>query len=117
MHIAHNVIVGEDTVLVAHVAISGSTTIGNRVTMAGQSSAAGHIVIADDVIVGARGGVSADVPAGHIVSGAPHMPHRNWLKASRSFEKLPEMRKTIKLFEKKISSLETEVETLKGGSK
>lgn len=117
VHVAHNVTVGEDTVLVAQVGISGSTELGNRVIMAGQSSAIGHIKIDDDVIVGARGGVSSNVTAGQVVSGAPHMPHRDWLKASRCFPKLPEMRKTISSLEKRVQEIKYEIERLKGSNK
>jgi UDP-3-O-[3-hydroxymyristoyl] glucosamine N-acyltransferase len=60
-------------------------------------------------MVGARGGVSADVPAKQIVSGAPHMPHRTWLRAVRAFEKLPETRKTITELERRIAQLEEEL--------
>ena len=109
VHIAHNVTIGEDSVIVAQVGISGSAQLGNRVTMAGQSSTVGHVKVGDDVIVGARGGISADVPSGQIVSGAPHMPHRTWLKATRCFEKLPEMRKTINKLASKIRELESEI--------
>ncbi|MEI6124918.1 MAG: UDP-3-O-(3-hydroxymyristoyl)glucosamine N-acyltransferase [Pseudomonadota bacterium] len=105
VHIAHNVIVGEDTVLVAQVGISGSTKIGNRVTLAGQVGTVGHITIGDDVIVGAKGGISADIPPGQIVSGAPHMPHRTWLKAVQSFQKLPDLRRAVHQLEKKVDEL------------
>ncbi len=116
VHVAHNVTVGEDTVLVAQVGISGSTKIGNRVILAGQSSTVGHITIGDDVIVGARGGISKDVSSGQVVSGAPHMPHRIWLKATRTFEKLPEMRRAIRVLEKKIKDLECIMKSLEGGN-
>ena len=109
VHIAHNVTVGEDTVLVAQVGISGSTKIGSRVTLAGQVGTVGHITIGDDVIVGAKGGISADIPPGQIVSGAPHMPHRTWLKAVQSFPKLPDMRRTLHQLVKKVSELEQKI--------
>lgn len=110
VQIAHNVIMGEDCAIVAQVGISGSTKLGNRVTLAGQVGLIGHITIGDDVIVGAQGGVSADIPPGQIVSGSPQMPHRTWLKASRSFEKLPEMRKTLHALEKKVAELEKQLQ-------
>ena len=115
VHIAHNVIVGEDTVVVAQVGISGSTRIGKRVTLAGQVGIVGHISIGDDAIVGAKTGVSGNVPPGQIVSGYPHMQHRDWLKASRTIPKLPEMRMTIKKLEDKVQQLESLVHELKGG--
>lgn len=112
VQIAHNVVIGEDSAIVAQVGISGSTKVGNRVVMGGQVGTVGHITIGDDVMIGAKGGVSSDIPPGQIVSGSPHMPHRTWLKASRSFEKLPEMRRTVQALEKKVSGLEHAIETL-----
>ncbi len=115
VHIAHNVIIGENTVVVAQAGISGSTSIGKRVTLAGQVGIVGHITIGDDVIVGAKTGVSADVPNGQIVSGYPHMPHRDWLKASRTFPRIPEMRLALKRLETKIQEIETALNTLRQG--
>jgi UDP-3-O-[3-hydroxymyristoyl] glucosamine N-acyltransferase len=117
VHIAHNVIVGEDTVVVAQVGISGSTRIGKRVTLAGQVGIVGHISIGDDAIVGAKTGVSGDVPPGQIVSGYPHMPHRDWLKASRTIPKLPEMRIALKKMEDKVQQIETLLNALQEGEK
>ena len=106
VHIAHNVVVGEDTLLVAQVGISGSTTIGKHVTLAGQVGVVGHLEIGDNTIVGAKTGVSGSVPADTIVSGYPHMPHRQWLKSSRCFPLLPEMRKTLKHLEERMKQVE-----------
>jgi UDP-3-O-[3-hydroxymyristoyl] glucosamine N-acyltransferase len=83
VHIAHNVIVGEDTIIVAQVGISGSTTVGKHVTLAGQVGIVGHVTIGDEVMVGAKTGVSGDVPSAQVVSGYPHMPHKQWLKSSK----------------------------------
>lgn len=109
IQIAHNCTIGEDSIIIAHTGISGSTHIGDRVTMAGQSATAGHVKIGNDVTVGARGGIAVDVPPGQIVSGAPHMPHRDWLRSTLIFRKLPEMNQTIKDLKKKISELESKI--------
>lgn len=106
VHIAHNVVVGEDTLIVAQVGISGSTTIGNHVTLAGQVGVVGHLEIGDNAIVGAKTGVSGSVPAGEVVSGYPHMPHRQWLKAARCYPLLPEMRKTLRNLQERMERLE-----------
>ncbi len=106
VHIAHNVVVGEDTLLVAQVGISGSTVIGNHVTLAGQVGVVGHVEIGDNTMVGAQTGISGSVTANSIVSGTPHMPHREWLKASRCFPLLPQMRKTLKALEERLLKLE-----------
>ena len=109
IQVAHNCTIGEDSIIIAHTGISGSTHIGDRVTMAGQSATAGHVKIGNDVTVGARGGVAVDVPPGQIVSGAPHMPHRDWLRSTLIFRKLPEMNQTIKELKKKITELESKI--------
>jgi UDP-3-O-[3-hydroxymyristoyl] glucosamine N-acyltransferase len=109
IQVAHNCTIGEDSIIIAHTGISGSTHIGDRVTMAGQSATAGHVKIGNDVTVGARGGVAVDVPPGHTVSGAPHMPHRDWLRSTLIFRKLPEMNQTIKELKKKITELESKI--------
>jgi len=109
VQIAHNVVIGEDSAIVAQVGISGSTKLGNRVTLAGQVGLIGHITIGDDVIVGAQGGVAAGIPSGQIMSGCPAIPHKTWLKASRSFEKLPDMRKTLHELEQKVAALEQQL--------
>jgi UDP-3-O-[3-hydroxymyristoyl] glucosamine N-acyltransferase len=106
VHIAHNVIIGEDCCVVAQTGISGSTKLGDRVIMAGQSAAIGHISIGNDVIVGARGAVSGNVPDGQIVSGAPAIPHRDFLRATATFPQLPEMRRTLKQLTQKVEALE-----------
>jgi len=115
VHIAHNVTVGEDTILVAQVGISGSTSIGKRVILAGQVGVVGHITIGDDAIAGAKTGISGNVEARQVVSGYPHMPHRDWLKSSRTINKLPEMRLTIKRLEEKVTQLEALLQGLKQG--
>jgi UDP-3-O-[3-hydroxymyristoyl] glucosamine N-acyltransferase len=108
VQIAHNVVVGEDTVIVAQVGISGSVTIGSHVTLAGQVGVAGHITIGDNVTVGAQAGVAKAIPAGETMSGTPAMPHNTWLRSSVIIPKLPEMARKIKELEKRIVRLEKE---------
>lgn len=106
VHIAHNVIVGENTVIVAQAGISGSVTIGKHVILAGQTAVAGHLEIGDNVIVGARGGVSKSLPKGEVVSGAPEMPHKTWLRVQRIMPRLPELKKKIEELEKRLNRIE-----------
>lgn len=117
VHIAHNVVIGEDSLLVALVGVSGSTKIGNHVTLAGNVGVVGHIEIGDNTIVGAKSGVSGSVPANSIVSGYPHMPHKQWLKSSRCYPLLPQMRKTINYLEKKVKALEEIIQKQAGDNK
>ncbi len=113
VQIAHNVIVGEDSLLVSQVGISGSTRLGDRVIMAGQSATIGHLKIGDDVIIGARGAAVSDVAPGQVVSGAPAIPHKTFLKSSQIFAKLPDMRKRLLALEKTVRVLESELSKLK----
>ncbi|WP_429884917.1 UDP-3-O-(3-hydroxymyristoyl)glucosamine N-acyltransferase [Geoalkalibacter halelectricus] len=106
VQIAHNVEIGEDTIIVSQVGISGSTRIGDHCTFGGQAGVAGHIRIGDDVIIAARGGVASNVPPGQVMSGTPVMPHKDWLKASMTFPKLPEMRRDVQALKKRLAELE-----------
>ncbi|MEW6683073.1 MAG: UDP-3-O-(3-hydroxymyristoyl)glucosamine N-acyltransferase [Nitrospirota bacterium] len=117
VHIAHNVVVGEDCLLVAQVGISGSTELGRGVVLAGQVGVTGHLRIGDGVMVGAQGGVIADVEAGQVVSGTYAMPHPTWLRVQATLPLLPEMRRTIKKLEARVAELEKRLEGNKVRSK
>ena len=106
VHVAHNVVVGEDTLLVAQVGIAGSARIGHHVIIAGQAGITGHVTVGDHVIVGSQAGVAKSIPDGTVVSGSPEMPHRLWLRVSNIVPKLPEMKKKIRELEKRIESME-----------
>lgn len=106
VQIAHNVKIGQDTVIVAQVGVAGSTTIGSRAQIGGQTGIAGHIEIGDDVMIGAQSGVAGDIPKGSVMSGYPAIPHGDWLRASTVFSKLPEMKKRLAELEKLVRELE-----------
>jgi len=114
VQVAHNVIVGEDSIIVAQVGISGSTKIGSNVTLAGQVGMVGHIEIGDNVIVGAQSGVGHDLPANQVFTGTPAIPHREYLRSVTVFPKLPEMRRTLIEIEKRLKKIE---ETLSSSEK
>ncbi|HUL23780.1 MAG TPA: UDP-3-O-(3-hydroxymyristoyl)glucosamine N-acyltransferase [Thermodesulfobacteriota bacterium] len=114
--VAHNVVIGEDSVIVSQVGISGSTKIGSNVILAGQVGLVGHIEIGDNVMVGAQAGVTHDLPANQGYLGSPALPHREFLRAITTFPKLPEMRKTLLDLEKRIAKME-EALSLKGKEK
>lgn len=106
VQIAHNVKIGADSIIVAQVGIAGSTQIGKHCTLGGQVGVAGHIKVGDNTMVGAQSGIAGNQPGGEIISGTPAIPHRDWLRASKSFAKLPEMRKEIKKLTKQIEELQ-----------
>ena len=105
VQIAHNVRVGEHSLLVAQVGISGSTHLGHHVTMAGQSGAAGHLRIGNGVIVGAKGAVFRDVGDGSFVSGIPARPHREWLRGNANLQRLDRLRKRVEELERSLAEL------------
>jgi UDP-3-O-[3-hydroxymyristoyl] glucosamine N-acyltransferase len=112
VHIAHNVKIGDNTLVVAQVGIAGSTCIGKNVIIAGKAGISGHLTIGDSAIVGPYAGVSKDVPENEIVSGIPHMAHKTWLKVANIIPRLPEMRKKIFSFEKRLKNLENKSEEM-----
>lgn len=113
VQIAHNVVIGENSIIVAQVGISGSTKLGASVILGGQAGLVGHITIGDNVMVAAQSGVREDVAPGQIVSGSPNMPHGNWLRTQACLPRLPEMRKTVNSLLKRIERLEEEVKNRK----
>jgi UDP-3-O-[3-hydroxymyristoyl] glucosamine N-acyltransferase len=106
VQIGHNVVVEEDSILVAQVGISGSTHIGKKVVLAGQAGLVGHITVGDGAIVTAKAGVYKDIGPGEVMSGFPMMPHKKWLRAMPVVAKLPELKKEIDALKKRIEQLE-----------
>ena len=83
IHIAHNVILGEDSAIAASCAIAGSTKIGKNFRMGGLSGVLGHLEICDDVSVGAHTLITKDIQEpGDYVGIMPAQSHKNWAKSS-----------------------------------
>ena len=108
VQIAHNVVVGENSIIVSQAGISGSTTLGKSVILGGQAGVVGHIRVGDHVMAAARTGIHKDVPPDQIISGAPHRPHREWLRQEACLSKLPELRQTLKTLQRQVAALELE---------
>jgi len=104
--IAHNVVIGEDSIIVAQVGISGSTKVGSNVTLGGQAGLTGHITIGDNVMVAAKSGVMNDLAPNAAYMGAPAIPHREQMRVISATLKLPEMKKTLKEFEARLKKIE-----------
>lgn len=105
VQIAHNVVIGENSIIVAQVGISGSTTIGKNVTLAGQVGVVGHINIGDNAIVMAQSGVSKSVPEGTIVWGYPAKRQDIAKRVNACVQNLPRLYKTVEEIKKKIEEL------------
>ncbi len=106
VHVAHNVAIGENTLVVAQVGISGSTRVGRNVTLAGQAGLAGHIQIGDGAQVGAQAGVTKSVPERSRVSGYPAMAHDRARRLTAYYRRLPELFEELKRLKAKVAELE-----------
>ena len=106
VHIAHNVIVGENCFFVAFTGISGSTKIGNNVTFAGQSGSVGHITIGNNCVFAGKSGVTGNVPDNSFYAGFPARPHKEWLKNEAAQRKIPAMLKRLQEMEGRLQELE-----------
>ncbi len=109
VQIAHNVEVGENTVMAAQVGIAGSVKIGKHCMFGGQVGLAGHIKIADHVNFGAQSGVISDIKEATTVLGAPAIPAKNFMRSSAIFGRLPEMYRTIGQLQREIEELKKEL--------
>jgi len=114
IQVAHNVVIGADTVIAAQAGISGSTRIGKRNMIGGQVGFTGHLEIADDSKWGAQSGVhrSARKPGGTYM-GTPAVPLREASKIMGAWPQLPDALATIRDLKNEIEALKKELERLK----
>ena len=96
VQVGHGSHVGEDALLCAQVGLAGSTEIGNRVILTGQVGVVGHCKIGDNAIVTPQSGVAHDIASGALVSGAPAVDHKLWLKYSAILPRLPEIARAVR---------------------
>ncbi len=106
VQIAHNVVVGENSILAAQVGVSGSTQLGRNVVLAGQAGLVGHIRIGDNAMVGAQGGVTKSVPADTKVSGYPAREHSLARKIYALIARLPELFREVRELASRVDTLE-----------
>ena len=96
VQVGHGSKVGDDALLCAQVGIAGSTEIGKRVILTGQVGVVGHCKVGDNAIVTPQSGVAGDIPANALVSGAPAVDHKAWLKYSAILPKLPDLVRALR---------------------
>lgn len=88
VQIGHNCDIGENSLIVSQVGISGSTTLGRNVIMGGQSATAGHLKIGDFAVIAARGGVTKSLEGGRQYGGFPAVDIRLWKKMQVALSRL-----------------------------
>lgn len=105
IQIAHNVEVGENTVMAAQVGISGSTKVGKHCMFGGQVGLGGHITIGDNANIGAQSGIISNIEPDAKILGSPAVPVKDFFRSSIIFPKLPEMYRQLAQLQKEIDAL------------
>lgn len=102
VHLAHNVQIGERTLLIAQVGIAGSSRVGNDAIVAGQAGIADHAVVGDGAIIIPQSAIPKRAKGGGVYGGSPAMPYKDFLKASGAFRFLPALFTRVRAIEKKL---------------
>ena len=90
VHIAHNVVIGENTVIAGQTGIAGSSIIGKNVLIGGQVGISGHLFVSDNVQIGAQSGVTKNISKNSIVSGTPSVNLKTYLKQAVMLKQMVE---------------------------
>lgn len=99
VQIAHNVVIGKNCIVVSQTGISGSSRLGNYVTLAGQVGIVGHIEIGDQATVAAQSGVSKSIAPKEVVFGSPAIPMRDAMEQLALIRRLPKLLDRVKKLE------------------
>ncbi len=105
IQVAHNVEIGENTVMSAQVGIAGSTKIGSWCMFGGQVGLAGHISVGDKTFLGAQSGVPGNIKGNQTLIGTPPMEPKAYFRSQAVFRRLPEMYKQLDALQKEIENL------------
>jgi UDP-3-O-[3-hydroxymyristoyl] glucosamine N-acyltransferase len=106
VQIAHNVVVGEFSVIAAQAGVAGSTRLGKNVTLAGQVGIINHIEIGDGATIGPQSGIPQSVAPGAVLSGGiAAAPHHEWLKVMTLLPQLPKLWSTVRRLERQCARL------------
>ena len=104
VHIGHNVRVGEHSIIVAQVGVSGSVRIGRRTTLGGQVGVNGHITIGDGITIAAKSGVWGSLTEPGVYSGNPARPHRESLRREAGISRIAELWQRVKGLEQRLKA-------------
>ncbi len=104
IQVAHNVVIGENTVIAAQTGIAGSTKIGANCQIGGQVGIAGHITIGDNVKIVGQAGVTKSVKSNEIINGTPAFSNLDYNKSYIHFKNLPKLVNDIKSLQKNLKN-------------
>ena len=102
IQVAHNVEIGENTVIAAQTGIAGTTKIGKNCLIGGQVGFAGHLVIGDGVKIQAQSGIGKNLEAGEVVQGSPAFNYGDFAKSFVHFRNLPKIVTDLEELKNKI---------------
>jgi len=105
VQIAHNVVIGEFSLVIAQVGIAGSTRLGRGVTLAGQAGLAGHIEIGDGAIMMAQSGTDKDIPAKAIMMGSPAVDRKEFARNQFNLHRIGKLADTVKVLQQEVAEL------------
>lgn len=111
IQVAHNVEIGESTVMAAQVGVAGSTKVGKQCMIGGQVGFAGHITIGDNVNIGAQSGIPNNVESKSNLLGYPAIPAKEFARQVVMIKRLPDMNSSIKALQKEIELLKAQIAT------
>jgi UDP-3-O-[3-hydroxymyristoyl] glucosamine N-acyltransferase len=113
VQIAHNVVVGENSIIAGQAGIAGSTKIGNNTYLLGQAGVSGHIEIGDNIILHPQAGVGKSITKPGNYFGSPAKEIKEAFKLEAHYRNLPEYVERIKKLEKIVKELRAELEKSK----
>ncbi len=106
IQVGHNVTIGDNTVIAAGTAISGSTHLGSNLTVGGQVGFAGHITVANGVMIGGQSGITKSITEeNRVVNGTPAMDFKQSMKSAAALKNLPDLLQRVTEIEKKVNNL------------
>ncbi len=110
IQVAHNVEIGNNTVMAAQCGIAGSTKVGDNCMFGGQVGLAGHINIGNHVNIGAQSGVTKDIDNGQTIFGSPAQPKKEAFRTAGMIKRLPNMLKLVEELQQEVKLLKQKLE-------
>jgi UDP-3-O-[3-hydroxymyristoyl] glucosamine N-acyltransferase len=109
VQIAHNCVIGENTVIAAQTGLAGSTKVGKNCKFAGQVGIAGHLTIGDNVQIGAQSGVTKSIKDNQIMLASPAFNYKDAIKTYTVYRNLPKLREELIQLQKDVKSLQQKI--------
>ena len=110
VHIAHNVVIGRNCLVMGQAGFAGSTRLGDYCVIASQTGIAGHLKIGHQAMVGAKSGVMRDIPDKGVVLGIPAAPDKQAKRQMIALEQLPEVIRRTRELEKQVAELQAKLD-------